>query len=603
MTVIQSQTSLYEGLKWLVTDFLSTRRRLQGLGVFALMLLGGLAELFTLAAVFPLLALMADPDGVQQSRSTEMLRTVGIDVTSFSLPLLGGLFCLIAVVAAAIRITLARQSQKFVFRIGYELGVSLYERMLYQPYSFHAQLNSSRIVASVGNVQRLLTGMFMPLMQGVSSLTLGTFIVTGLLLVNPTVALAAMLGFSSIYLAVSITTRGRLRRNADFIHVMRRQRVQAVQEGLGGIRDVLVDNSQPVYIKKFSRIDKTLRDAQATNALIAVAPRFVVEALGMVFIVGLALFLNAAHGSLASSLPVLAVLALGAQRLMPLLQQIYSTWANVMGNRAMFVGAVDLLRRPLPERFEAERTVAPMPMKKSLKLDRVSFRYSNDLPVVLHDISIEIPHGSWVGFVGKSGSGKSTLTDLVMGLLKPTSGAILVDGVALEEANVLSWQKQLAHVSQHIFLSDGPIIENIAFGVAPHLVDEQRVREACREAELEDLIQSLPDGYQTKIGERGVRLSGGQRQRIGIARALYKRASVLVLDEATSALDDVTEASIIDAVQRLGRKYTVLMIAHRLTTLRDCDVIYRLDQGRIVQRGSYDDVIGLGGASLRSAHL
>ena len=603
MTVNQSKTSLYQGLKWLVTDFLSTRRRLQGCGVFALMLLGGLAELFTLAAVFPLLALMADPAGVHHSRSTELLKTVGIDISSLSLSLLGGLFCVIAVVAAAIRITLARSSQKFVYRIGYELGVSLYERMLYQPYSFHAQMNSSRIVASVGNVQRLLTGMFMPLMQGVSAVTLGTFIVTGLLLVNPTVALAAMLGFSSIYLAVSIGTRGRLRKNADFIHVMRRQRVQAVQEGLGGIRDVLVDSSQPVYVKKFSRIDKTLRDAQATNALIAVAPRFVVEALGMVFIVGLALFLNAVHGSLASSLPVLAVLALGAQRLMPLLQTVYSTWANVMGNRTMFLSAVDLLRRPLPERFETERNIAPMPMDKSLKLDRVSFRYSNDLPYVLHDISIEIPHGSWVGFVGKSGSGKSTLTDLVMGLLKPTAGSILVDGVALEEANVLSWQKQLAHVSQHIFLSDGPIIENIAFGVAPRLVDAERVREACREAELEDLIQSLPDGYDTMIGERGVRLSGGQRQRIGIARALYKRASVLVLDEATSALDDVTEASIIDAVQRLGRKYTVLMIAHRLTTLRDCDTIYRLDQGRIVQQGSYSDVIGLGGASLRSAHL
>jgi ABC-type multidrug transport system fused ATPase/permease subunit len=384
---------------------------------------------------------------------------------------------------------------------------------------------------------------------------------------------------------------------------MRRQRIQAIQEGLGGIRDVLVDNSQPVYIKKFARLDKILRDAQATNALIAVAPRFVVEALGMIFIVGLALFLNAANGTLASSLPVLAVLALGAQRLMPLLQQVFSTWANVMSNRAMFLGAVDLLRRPVPERFEAQRNIAPMPMEKSLRFKRVSFRYSNDLPDVLQDISIEIPHGSWVGFVGKSGSGKSTLTDLVMGLLQPTAGSILVDGVALNEANVLSWQKQLAHVSQHIFLSDGSIVENIAFGVAPGLVDQQRVREACREAELEDLIQSLPDGYDSVIGERGVRLSGGQRQRIGIARALYKRASVLVLDEATSALDDVTEARIIEAVQRLGRKYTVLMIAHRLSTLRDCDMIYRLDQGRIVQQGSYGDVIDLAAGGLRSANL
>jgi ABC-type multidrug transport system fused ATPase/permease subunit len=603
VNVTQFEISLNEGLRWLVTDFFSPRRRWQGVGVFALMLLGGVAELFTLAAVFPLLALMADPKGVPHSRSTEVLRTVGLNVTDFSLPLLGALFCVIAVVAAAIRIALARSSQKFVFRIGYELGVSLYERMLYQPYSFHAQLNSSRIVASVNNVQRLLTNMFMPLMQGLSALTLGSFIVAGLLIVNPSVALAAMLGFSSIYLAVSFATRGRLRRNADYIHAMRKQRIQAVQEGLGGIRDVLIDNSQPVYIKKFARLDKTLRDAQAANALIAVAPRFVVEALGMVFIVGLALFLNAVHGSLAGSLPVLAVLALGAQRLMPLLQQVYSTWANVMGNRAMFLGAVELLRRPVPERFEAEGTIDPLPMNNSLTLDRVSFRYSPDGPDVLQDINVDIPHGSWVGFVGKSGSGKSTMMDLVLGLLKPTTGSILVDGVRLDEANVLSWQKQIAHVSQHIFLSDGTITENVAFGVAARRIDEQRVRDACREAELDELIESLPDGYDTIIGERGVRLSGGQRQRIGIARALYKQASVLVLDEATSALDDLTEASIIDAVQRLGRRYTVLMIAHRLTTLRDCDMIYRMDQGRIVEQGTYGSVIGHGGLSRLAAQV
>ena len=589
--------TLNQGLKWLITDFFSPRRRWQGVGVFGLMLVGGVAELFTLAAVFPLLALMADPQDVPHSRSTELLKMVGLNVSHFSLPLLGALFCVIAVVAAVIRISLARASQNFVFRVGYELGVSLYERMLYQPYSFHAQLNSSRIVASVNNVQQLLSNLFMPLMQGVSALTLGSFIVAGLLIVNPPVALVAMLGFSSIYMGVSLATRGRLRKNADYIHIMRKERVQAVQEGLGGIRDVLIDNSQPVYIKKFARLDRKLRDAQAANALIAVAPRFVVEALGMVFIVGLALFLNAVHGSLAGSLPVLAVLALGAQRLMPLLQQVYSTWANVMGNRAMFLGAVELLQSPVPERFETEGTIVPLPMNKALALKKVGFRYAPDGPDVLQDINVDIPHGSWVGFVGKSGSGKSTMMDLVLGLLKPTTGSILVDGIPLDESNVLSWQKQIAHVSQHIFLSDGTITENVAFGVATKLIDQQRVRDACREAELEDMIDALPEGFETIIGERGIRLSGGQRQRIGIARALYKRASVLVLDEATSALDDLTEASIIDAVQRLGRRYTVLMIAHRLTTLRDCDMIYRMDQGRIVEHGSYNSVIGQSGLS------
>jgi ATP-binding cassette subfamily B protein len=277
---------------------------------------------------------------------------------------------------------------------------------------------------------------------------------------------------------------------------------------------------------------------------------------------------------------------------MPLLQQIYHAWPNVQGNGAMFVGVVELLRRPIPKRFRVDS--APVEMQKGLALDRVSFRYGSNNPIVLHEISLEIPRGSRVGFVGKSGSGKSTLMDLVMGLLQPVSGAIKIDGVPLNEGNVVAWQRHIAHVSQHIFLADATITANVALGVRPQDIDEARVREACRLAELDAFAASLPEGYATVVGEKGIRLSGGQRQRIGVARALYKRASVLFLDEATSALDDDTEAAIMRSVQNLGPNYTVLMIAHRVTTLRGCDVIYRLDSGRLIDQGSYSEVIGSG---------
>lgn len=592
MPKTKSSMTLGVALKWVITRFLSRRRRLQALGVFILMLLGGLSELFTLAAVFPLLAFMSDPKTVQDSRAASLLAEIGVDVSQLSLTLLASLFCIIAVGAACVRLILTWASQKLVFRVGYDLGVSLYERMLYQPYTFHARMNSANIVASVNNVQRLLTGVFLPMMQGASSLVLGTFIIGGLIMINPSISLAAIIGFAGTYMIVSLAMRGRLRRNAEKIHTTRRARVQAVQEGLGAIRDVLIDNSQPVYVQKFARFDSRLRDAQATNAFIGVAPRFLVEALGMVFIVLLALALNMMNGSLSGSLPLLAVLALGAQRLMPLLQQVYHAWANVQGNSAMFVNVVELLRRPIPPRFRIES--APLQMRQCLELDRVSFRYGRENPLVLHEISIEIPRGSRAGFVGKSGSGKSTLMDLVMGLLQPTSGAIKVDGVTLDESNVIPWQRHIAHVSQHIFLADASVTANVALGVHPKDLDEARVREACRLAELEEFVSSLPEGYDTFVGEKGIRLSGGQRQRIGIARALYRRASVLVLDEATSALDDETETAIIRAVQNLGPDYTVLMIAHRVTTLRGCNVIYRLDEGYLVEQGSYAEVIGRG---------
>jgi ATP-binding cassette, subfamily B, bacterial PglK len=596
------ELGLWAALRWMLDDFLPGRRRWQALGVVALMILGGLAEVVTLAAVFPLLSFMADPQHVGTSRVGKLALSVGVHVESMSLPMLAMIFCVVAIVAAGVRIVLAWASQSFAFRLAYDLGVGLYKRMLYQPYSFHAEMNSSRIVSSVNNVQRLLTSMFLPVMQGLSALVLATFIVGGLLMVRPSVALAAIVGFGGIYLVVSLMTRARLRRNADAINAMRRLRVQAVQEGLGGIRDVLIDNSQEVYIKKFASLDTVLRDAQAANALIAVTPRFVVEALGMVFIVAIAAALYVISGTLAGSLPVLAVLALGAQRLMPLLQQIYNAWANVIGNRAMFLNVVYLLRRPLLDRFAREESVEPLVFKSEFRLDHIGFRYGEGGPLVLQDINIPIKRGSWTGLVGKSGSGKSTLTDLVMGLLRPSEGQITVDGEPLDEHNVRAWQRQIAHVSQHVFLADASVLENVAFGVAEGEVDRERVRYACKQAELDDLIDSLPDGLDTWIGERGVRLSGGQRQRIGIARALYKRACVLVLDEATSALDDLTEAGIMASIRKLGRDYTVLMIAHRVTTLRDCDVIYRLEQGKIIQAGNYASVIGAPPPALVTAH-
>jgi ABC-type multidrug transport system fused ATPase/permease subunit len=588
--VNEENLDLRSAARWLTMDFLPRRRRFQAIALVALMLLGGLAEVFTLAAVFPLLTFMADPNHLQGSDMGRELARFGVDPASLTLPLLAAAFCVVALLAAGVRIVLAWASQSFAFRLAYDMGVGLYDRMLHQPYTFHAQLNSSRIVAAVNNIQRLLTSMFLPLMQGVAAAFLGIFILGGLLLLNPSVALAAMIGFGGIYLIVSLLTRGRLRRNSEAIGNMRRLRIQAVQEGLGGIRDVLIDNTQPVYKRKFAKLDNRLRAAQAGNALIAVTPRFIVEALGMIFIVGIAVVLNAINGTLAGSLPILAVLALGAQRLLPLLQQMYNAWANVIGNRSMFIHIVELLRRQVPPRF-ADKKITPLVMQKSLTLEKVSFSYFEDTPEVVKDVSLTIPRGSWVGVVGKSGSGKSTLMDLVMGLLWPTGGQISIDGEPLIEDNVRGWQQQIAHVSQAIFLADGTIRENVAFGIPKKSIEEDRVWRACEQAELLEMIEDLPEGLDTQIGERGVRLSGGQRQRIGIARALYKQASVLVLDEATSALDDETEAGIMRSLHRLGRDYTVLMIAHRVTTLRGCDVVYRMEYGRITQQGSYAEVI------------
>ena len=594
------ELTIRRALGWLWRNTFSRRRRVQGTLVALYMLVGGLAELVTIGAIIPLLAVFANPGGLSSnSRLGQLFAQFGIQPGSYSLANTAAVFCGVAVAAAVVRITLAWLSQKYVFRLGHDIGVSLYERMLHQPYSFHIHMNSSTIISSVENIQTLLKQTFIPLMQALTGLTIGLFIVAALVVISPMIALVALLGFGSIYLVMSVLIRPKLRRNAVIIKATNRSRIQAVQEGLGGIREVLIENAQKVYLRKFAKVDNALRHAQGANALFAIAPKFIAEATGMVLLVVLVVLASRETGGIGHSLPVVGALALGAQRLLPLLQQLYNGWANLLGNSAMLIGVVELLSKPMPSRFVGQQKELPS-LRRSIELSEVSFCYSPELPLALDHAVMAIPRGSRVGIVGPSGSGKTTLMDLIMGLLQPTGGSILVDGTPLDESNVVSWQKQIAHVPQHIFLLDGSIAENVAFGCAPSNLDISRVRQACRLAQLDEFVLGLPRGYDEHVGERGIRLSGGQRQRIGIARALYKQASVLVLDEATSALDDSTEANVIEAVERLGDDYTIIMIAHRITTLRGCDIIYRLDSGRIVETGSYAEVLGDPGAHRRA---
>ncbi len=570
-----------------------SRRRQRQFGLLTgLMLVSAFAEVVSLGAVLPFLGILVAPEHVfGHPIVADVALAWGItSADQLVLPLTVA-FAAAALIAGAIRILLLWVSTRIAFATGADLSIEVYRRTLYQPYRVHVARNSSEVISGITNkVNGVVFGVLLSLLTLVSSTVLLVAIMLALIAIDPMVASVAAVGFGASYALITWMSRRRLHRNSQRIAYEQTQVVKALQEGLGGIRDVLLDGTQPVYCDIYRQADHPLRRAQGNNVFIGGSPRFAMEALGMVLIAALAYALSRQVGGIATALPVLGALALGAQRLLPALQQIYGAWASIAGSHASLADAIALLDQPLPAEL-LQPAPAPLPFQKDIKFRSVRFRYANDGPWVLDGLSLVIAKGARVGFVGSTGSGKSTTLDLLMGLLMPTEGELLVDGQPISGNRVRAWQRTIAHVPQSIYLADTTLAENIAFGVPPDTIDMDRVQQAARQAQIADFIESRPEGYNAFVGERGIRLSGGQRQRIGIARALYKQASVLVFDEATSALDNATEQSVMDAIEGLNRDLTILLIAHRLTTVRRCDTIVELEHGRVVAQGTYEHLL------------
>ncbi|MBN9220970.1 MAG: ABC transporter ATP-binding protein [Mesorhizobium sp.] len=560
---------------------MSPHRRRQIGPVLGLMFAGAIAEVVSLGAILPFLSVVTSPhEAVASSRLRPLLDFFSLDTPLRIIVAATIGFAISAVVAAVVRLRLVWVSQKFIYGVAEELSISIYHKTLCQPYSHHTESNSSDTFAAINKAQLITTQLLVPQMQALIAIVISLFILGGLIFIDTTVAIGSGLGFAAIYLAVMRFTRKKMRLNGAIIAQAQAERVQAASEGLGGIRDILLDRSQPVFVTRFAAIEGALRNAQASNNFVGQAPRFIVEGLGLVLIAALALMLSLREGGLVGAVPVLGVLALGAQRLLPLLQQIFTGWATMMNNGRMLQDILDILRLP-DSKHVSEFEGGALHFERAIALENVSFSYPAGGVMAIKDVSLTLPKGARVGFIGKTGSGKSTLMDLILGLLTPTNGRIMIDDTALTDMNRAAWQARIAHVPQAIYLSDATISENIAFGVPLSQINIERVREAAKKADLSEVIDTLPQGYNTFVGERGIRLSGGQRQRIGIARALYKQADVLIFDEATSALDNDTENSVMNAIEELDRSFTMLIIAHRTSTVENCDFSVRLNSGQL----------------------
>ncbi len=574
------------------------RRRRQFVLLLAAMLVGAVAEIVSLGAVLPFLGVLVAPERVfQQPMIARMAAAAGITTAAQLMLPLTILFAVMSLVAGAIRLLVLWASTRFSFALGVDLSIDMYRRSLYQPYRVHVARNSSEVISGIANkTSTVVVGVILPLLFGVSAVVVLVAIVLTSLAIDSTVAAVSALGFGLTYGAVTLLSRQRLAHNGDRIALAQTQLFKSLHEGLGGIRDILLDGTQAVYCDIYHRADRSLRIAQGSNTFISASPRYAMEGLGMTLLAFLAYFTLVRVGDVSVALPVLGALALGAQRLIPTFQQAYASWSTIQGSRASLRDTLALLDQPLPP-DAALPAPPPLEFERAIRFDHVRFQYDADGPWVIEDLNLEIPKGARIGIVGTTGSGKSTAADLLMGLLEPTAGAILVDGQPISGDIRRAWQRTIAHVPQAVFLSDASLAENIAFGVPRELIEMERVRDAARRAQIADFIEQSRDGYNATVGERGVRLSGGQRQRIGIARALYKRASVLIFDEATSALDNATEQAVIDAIEALGDDLTIVVIAHRLTTIRNCDRIVELEHGHQVFEGRYEDLLAKGVAA------
>lgn len=571
---------------------ISPRRRGQFGLLLVLMLLASFAEILSIGAVLPFLGILTAPERIFDLPIAQpFIEALELSKPSQLLLPLTVVFCFATLLAGGLRLLLLWASTKLSYAAGADLSINIYRRTLYQPYAVHCARNSSETIDGIANKTNGVIIVITMMLSLVSSGIMLVTILLALLTVEPFIALLAFGGFGFIYIAITQLTRKKLAINSERMARESTYVIKSLQEGLGGIRDVLIDGSQATYCQIYSNADLPLRRAQGSSSFIGLSPRYAIEALGMLLIAWLAYSLVQQSDGITRTIPILGALALGAQRLLPVMQQAYYAWSRIKSGQVSLQDALELLDQNLPD-YAGHPESQALVFNSNISLKQISFRYNLQTPYVLKNVNLSIAKGSRVGFMGPTGGGKSTLLDIVMGLLHPTDGVLAVDNKVVTIFNQRAWQVHIAHVPQTIYLADSSVEENIAFGVPKEAINVERVRLVAKQAKIADTIESWPDQYKTFVGERGIRLSGGQRQRIGIARALYKKADVIIFDEATSALDNETEQSIMDAIDSLSNDFTLIIIAHRLTTLKKCSSIFELENGSIKRSGSYQEVVG-----------
>jgi len=579
---------------------LEPRARRQFLGLCAIAVVAGFMETVAVASIMPFLATLASPELVSSDpRLARLHALLGGGDQSQILAYLGGIVLLILVVANAFSASATWLTLRFANRQGHALSVRLLASYLAKPYVFYLDRHTAELQKNVfGEVQRVTGGMLVPAAQILTKLSVVAFLSALLLLVNPLMALVVTGVLGGVYAVLYRLARATLHHAGRTSVESGTQRARTAIEALVGAKEIKLLGREAEFLERFKEPSLRWADAQTKAQALGQLPRYAIETVAFSLILPLAIYLLGTGRGMGELLPLLGLYAFAGYRLMPALQQIFSGFAAIRNSQAALEAVLKDLRPHADAVAPRHETRADrIPIRTAVELVNVHFQYPGENTWALKQVSLRIPKNASVALVGATGCGKTTVVDLLMGLLRPSEGSLRVDGVEIDERNLHQWQRSIGHVAQQIFLCDDTIARNIAFGLPDADIDVARVESVSRLARLDEFVVGvLPKGYNTVVGDRGVRLSGGQRQRIGIARALYTDPDLLVLDEATSALDNVTENAVFEALQALAGRKTIVMVAHRLSTVRGCDQICVMEHGRILEHGSYEEL-------MRSSHM
>lgn len=556
------------------------------------------AEIVGVASIVPFMALVGDMSILEKENVISQIYLVsGINSPSDFVFFLGVGVLVMLLISALVSMITTWQLSMFATKVGSEIADCLYSHYLKQEWLFHAAGSSAQLTKKISiEANRVTTQVIQPLMQMNARIALALFMSVAIFLYDPIVAIIGMVIFTVAYFILYKLVRRLLQRNGRLISDVYEQRFRLMNEGFGGIKDVLLLGRDDDFIKRFQQTGDVFARSLGVNNALSQVPRYFMELVAFGGMIALILYLIAAHdGRLGAILPIMSVYALAGFKLLPAFQQIYNSIARIKGN----ISAFESIRNDLSESVQQsvqrvnkhnkdQQRLSPI---RDIRLENIRFTYPDKLKPAINQLNMVVKANSVVGVVGSSGSGKSTLIDILLGLITTQTGQLKIDGVTITEENLRSWQNEIGFVPQSIFLSEGTIAENVAFGVSEKEINLDQVIKALNLAHLDELVQTLDKGVHTKVGERGVQLSGGQRQRIGIARALYHEASVLVFDEATSALDGITEKMIMEAIHDFSGQKTIIMIAHRLKTVQKCDQIFFIDDGQVIDQGTYQELI------------